>query len=305
VAGVLVCASLREARQIREEIVDVTVSIVNWNTRDELRECLRTVLAQEGVETEVVVVDNASSDGSAQMVQDEFADRAILIANTSNIGFGAGHNQSMRIARGRYVFLLNPDGRLLEPDVLSRMIDYMDGDEKVGILGPRILNPDGSLQFSARRFPTMLAAAFRHTLWGKLFPNNRFVRRYMMTDWAHDHTTTVDWVSGAAMLLRREMLDRVGLMDEGYFMYCEDVDLCKRAKIAGWKVVYYPEVAVSHRIGAASDQNPIEMIRQHHKSMLRYFLKFNRFSPKLLLLPVVMVGLHMRMRALIRKTQES
>jgi hypothetical protein len=284
-------------------IVDVTVSIVNWNTKDELRECLRSVLAQRGVETEVIVVDNSSSDGSAQMVQDEFADTAILIANTSNIGFGAGHNQAMRIARGDYVFLLNPDGRLIEPDALRRMIDYLQANPGAGVLGPRILNPDGSLQFSARRFPTMLAAAFRHTFWGKLFPNNRFVRRYMMTDWAHDRITEVDWVSGAAVMLRRQMLDEIGLMDEGYFMYCEDVDLCKRAGIAGWKVVYYPEVTVSHRIGAASDQNPVEMIRQHHRSMLRYYLKFNRFSPKLLLLPLVMIGLRMRMRALIRRAE--
>jgi GT2 family glycosyltransferase len=284
-------------------VVDVTVSIVNWNTKDELRECLRSVLAQEGIEIEVVVVDNASSDRSAQMVQDEFADTVILIANTSNIGFGAGHNQTMRIARGRCVFLLNPDGRLLEPDVLKRMVDYLDENPGVGVLGPRILNPDGTLQFSARRFPTMLAAAFRHTVWGKLFPNNRFVRRYMMTDWAHDRVSEVDWVSGAAMLLRQELINQIGLMDEGYFMYCEDVDLCKRAGMRGWKVVYYPEVSVSHRIGAASDQNPIEMIKQHHRSMLRYFLKFNRFSPKLVLLPVVMIGLRLRMRALIRRAQ--
>lgn len=283
--------------------MNVTVSIVNWNTKDELRDCLRSVLAQRGVETEVIVVDNASADGSAQMVQDEFADQAILIANTSNIGFGAGHNQAMRIARGEYVFLLNPDGRLIEPDALRRMVVYLEGNPGVGVLGPRIVNPDGSLQFSARRFPTMLAAAFRHTLWGKLFPNNRFVRGYMMTDWAHDRTKEVDWISGAAMMLRRAMLDQVGLMDEGYFMYCEDVDLCKRAGMRGWKVIYYPEVTVSHRIGAASDQNPVEMIKQHHKSMLRYYLKFNRFSPKLILLPLVMIGLRLRMRALIRRAE--
>lgn len=283
--------------------MDVTVSIVNWNTKDELESCIRSVLDQEDVDIEVVVVDNASSDHSAQMVQDRFAKEAILIANTSNIGFGAGHNQSLRIARGDYVFLLNPDSRLLEPDVLREMVDYLDENTDVGVLGPQILYPDGTLQFSARRFPTMLAAAFRHTVWGKLFPNNRFVRRYMMTDWAHDRVAEVDWVSGAAMMLRRQMLEQIGLMDEGYFMYCEDVDLCKRAWMRGWKVVYYPAVSVSHRIGAASDQNPIAMIKHHHRSMLRYFLKYNRFSPKVLLLPIVMIGLWMRSRSLIKRAK--
>lgn len=283
--------------------MDVTVSIVNWNTRDELRECLTSILAQEGAAFEVVVVDNASSDGSVQMVRADFQDRAILIANSSNIGFGAAHNQVMRIARGRYVFLMNPDARFLEHDGLARMIEHMDENPAVGILGPRILNPDGTLQFSARRFPTMFAAAFRHTIWGRLFPDNRFVRKYLMTDWAHDMTAEVDWVSGAAMLVRRKMLDEIGVMDEGYFMYCEDVDLCRRAKTAGWKVVYLPLANVSHRIGAASDQNPIAMIRQHHNSMLRYFLKHNRLSVRVLLGPIVWIGLKLRMWALIRRAR--
>lgn len=283
--------------------MDVTVSIVNWNTRDELRECLRSVLSQEGADFEAVVVDNASSDGSAQTVRADFQDQVILVANSSNIGFGAAHNQAMRIARGRYVFLMNPDAKLLERDGLARMIEHMDENPGVGILGPRIQNPDGTLQFSARRFPTMFAAAFRHTVWGKLFPRNRFVRRYLMTDWAHDMTAEVDWLSGAAMLVRRKMLDEIGLMDEGYFMYCEDIDLCKRAKMAGWKVVYLPLANVAHRIGAASDQNPIAMIKQHHKSMLRYFLKYYRFSPQVLLLPVVWIGLRLRMWALIRRAR--
>lgn len=284
--------------------MDVTVSIVNWNTRDELRECLASVLAQEGVDFEVIVVDNASSDGSADMVRSEFGHRVILVHNTSNIGFGAGHNQAIRIARGRYVFLLNPDSRLTEKNVLASMTVYMDASREVGVLGPRIVNPDGSLQFSARRFPTLAAAAFRHTIWGRLFPNNRFVRRYMMTDWAHDREAEVDWVSGAAMMLRAAMLEQVGPMDEGYFMYCEDVDLCKRARMKRWKVAYWPGATVSHRIGAASDQNPIAMIRQHHRSMLRYFLKFNRFSPRILLLPLVIIGLQLRMRSLIRRAQQ-
>jgi GT2 family glycosyltransferase len=286
--------------------IDVTISIVNWNTRDELRECLNSVLAcvEEGFEIppqhtryEIVVVDNASPDGSAGMVRAEFAGKVTLIANDANRGFGAAHNQAIASSTGRYVFFVNPDSRMLGPDLLRRMIDYMDANPGIGALGPRILNPDGTLQFSARRFPPMFAGIFRHTLLGRLFPRNRFVRGYLMTDNPHDSIMDVDWLSGSALMVRREMIDRIGAFDERFFMYCEDVDLAKRAHDAGWRVVYYPEVEVSHRIGAASDKNPIAMIRHHHRSMLLYFLKHNARSPRILLTPLVMIVLRIRTRA--------
>ncbi len=271
--------------------VDVTVSIVNWNTRDELRECLESVLGQERVSLEVIVVDNASSDGSAEMVRREFAGRVTLIANAENRGFGAAHNQAIAASHGRYVLLLNPDCRILGTDVLARMTAYMDGHTDIGILGPKVLYPNGGIQFSARRFPTMLAASFRHTPLGRLFPKNRFVRRYLMTDFDHSHTADVDWLSGAALMIRRETFEQIGLLDERFFIYVEDMDWCRRAHDAGWRVVYHPEVAVSHRIGAASDQKVEPMIHEHRKSMFRYFLKYNAKSPKVLLTPLVALGL--------------
>ena len=290
-------------------IPDVTVSIVNWNTRDELRECLNSVLSGVGAgfeippqhpRYEILVVDNASPDGSADMVRTDFAGKATLIPNEKNRGFGAAHNQAIEHSSGRYVFFLNPDSRMLQPDLLCRMVTYMDANPDIGALGPRILNPDGTLQFSARRFPPMFAGVFRHTILGRLFPKNRFVRGYLMTDNAHDATMDVDWLSGSALMVRREMLDGIGAFDERFFMYCEDVDICKRAHNAGWRVVYYPEVEVSHRIGAASDKNPIAMIKQHHRSMLLYFLKHNARSPKILLTPLVLAALWMRTRARVK-----
>lgn len=280
---------------------DVTVSIVNWNTRDELRECLNCVLAQEGsVSYEVIVVDNASPDDSAAMVRAEFAERVKLIANGTNRGFGAAQNQAIAASDGRYLFFVNPDCRMPQPNLLSRVVEYMDANPGIGVLGPKILNPDGTLQFSARRFPPMFAGIFRHTLLGRLFPKNRFVRSYLMTDSPHDSVMDVDWLSGSALVVRREMLDRIGGFDERFFMYCEDVDLAKRAHDAGWRVVYYPEVEVYHRIGAASDKNPVDMIKQHHRSMLLYFLKYNARSPKILLTPLVMIALWLRTRARVR-----
>ena len=278
--------------------LDATISIVNWNTSDELRECLHSVLSQDGSVTfEVIVVDNASTDGSPDIIRAEFGDKVILIANTNNRGFGAAHNQAIERSTGRYVFILNPDSRILHGDVLRRMVDYMDANPDIGILGPKILNPDGSLQFSARRFPPMFAGIFRHTILGKLFPKNKFVREYLMTDIPHDQIMDVGWLSGSALMARRKTFEQIGGFDERFFMYCEDVDWCKRAHDAGWRVVYYPEVEVSHRIGAASDKNPIEMIKQHHRSMLLYFLKHNSRSPKVLLTPLVLIALWMRTRA--------
>ena len=285
------------------DILDVTVSIVNWNTRDELRGCLKSVLSQDGsVKFEVIVVDNASSDGSAAVVSSEFAGRVTLIANDKNLGFGAAHNQAIDVSKGRYVFLLNPDCRLLEGDVLRRMVDFLDANPDVGMLGPKVVYPDGSLQYSARRFPTMFAAAFRHTILGKLFPKNRYVREYMMTDWAHDQVIDVDWLSGSALMVRRKTFERIGVLDEKFFMYCEDVDWCKRAHLGGWRVVYYPMTSISHRIGAASDQNAIAMIKQHHKSMLRYFLKYESRSPRILLMPLILGALWWRTRSRISQT---
>lgn len=278
--------------------LDVTVSIVNWNTCGELRECLQGLLAQDGsVSYEVIVVDNASPDGSAEMVRAEFAGKVKLIENNTNRGFGAAQNQAISASSGRYVLLVNPDCRVCQMDLLRRMVAYMDANPGIGALGPRILNPDGTLQFSARRFPPMFAGIFRHTLLGRLFPRNRFVRSYLMADSPHDSVMDVDWLSGSALMLRREMLDEIGTFDERFYMYCEDVDLCKRAHDAGWRVVYYPEVEIIHRIGAASDKNPIAMIKQHHRSMLLYFLKHNSRSPKILLTPLVMVALWLRTRA--------
>ena len=283
--------------------VDLTISIVNWNTRDELRECLEGVFSKATpISFEVIVVDNGSSDGSAEMLRTEFADRVILIANPDNRGFGAGHNEAIVQSAGRYVLVLNPD-TAISTDIFAQLIAFMEANPDIGVLGPRILNPDGTLQFSARRFPSMIAGLFRHTVFGRLFPKNRFVRRYLMVDDSHDDTIDVGWVSGCAMLLRREMLDEIGLFDERFFMYCEDVDLCcrahniPRADGSHWRIVYYPEVEVVHRIGAASDKNPIEMIKQHHRSMLLYFLKHNAGKPKILLTPFVILALWWRTRA--------
>jgi len=253
--------------------VELSVVVVSFNGRDYLRRCLSSVLEHtKGASCELIVVDNASWDGSAQMVETEFPQVA-LIRLPVNVGFAAGCNRGMERAAGEFMLLLNPDTELVE-DAFSSMVAYCRQNPSVGILGPKLLNSDGSLQLSCRRFPSHLTSLFnRQSVLTRLFPRNPFSRRYLMTDWAHDRISPVDWLSGACAMLRREMVERIGGMDEGYFMYIEDVDLCYRAHQAGYEVVYFPQVAVTHHIGKSTETMPNRSIIQWHRSMWRYYRK--------------------------------
>ena len=155
----------------------------------------------------------------------------------------------------------------------------MKENREVGILGPKLLNPDGSLQFSCRRFPTPAAALFRNTPLGKLFPNNRFTRDYLMSGWSHNEPRDVDWVSGAAFCMRRSLCEQLGGFDERFFMYLEDVDLCYRAKQKGYRITYFPEAIITHAIGRSTDRAAEKMIRQFHRSMLLFYRK--HYLPKI------------------------
>ena len=253
--------------------MDLTVIILNWNAREWLERSVGSALAQEtGPKTfEVVFVDNASADGSVDFVRENFPGARVM-ALEDNLGFAGGNNAAIRETEGRNVLLLNPD-TVTHPGAFHAMLDFMDAHPQCGIVGPKLLNPDGSLQYSCRHFPTLEAGLFRNTPLGKLFPSNRATRDYLMKDVSHDHAMPVDWVSGAAMLVRREVFDLLGLLDEEYFMYVEDVDLCYRAHHAGWEVWYEPAGVITHAIGQSSNKNPAPMIVAFHRSMFRFFRK--------------------------------
>ncbi len=261
--------------------MDLSVVVVSFNAREYLRRCLATVREHtKGVSCELIVVDNASWDGSAQMVEADFP-QAALIRLPANQGFAAACNRGMERAAGEFILLLNPDTELSD-DAFSPMVAYCRQNSSVGVLGPRLLNSDGSLQLSCRHFPSHLTSLFnRQSVLTRLFPGNPFSRRYLMTDWGHDRVAPVDWLSGACLLLRREMVERIGGMDEGFFMYIEDVDLCYRAHQAGYQVVYFPEVAVTHHIGKSTGTMPNRSIVQWHRSMWRYYRKHMRGNPVL------------------------
>ncbi len=251
-------------------MIDIAVIIVNWNAREDLRRCLESLYAEPKptVAYEVWVVDNASDDGSADMVAAEFP-QVRLVVNADNAGFSKANNQAIAQTDSRYVFLLNSDA-FLHPDALDRLVAYADAHPQAGVVGPKVLNSNGSLQFSCRRFPSLGAGFFRNTYLGRLFPHNKFARDYLMNDFDHAHDTAVDWVSGCAMLIRRDLLGKIGALDERFYMYCEDVDFCQRAWEAGWEVVYASQPVVTHAIGRSSDKNADQMIIEFHRSWYEY-----------------------------------
>jgi len=273
--------------------VELTVCIVSWNTCDDLRQALTSVFDREGEAVfEVIVVDNASADGSAEMVRRQFP-RAELIVNRVNRGFAAANNQALRRARGPYRLLLNSDA-VAHPGAFAHLVRFMDDHPAAAAVGLRVLNPDATLQYSCRRFPTIAAGLFRKVPLGRLIPDNRWNREYLMSDWAHDAPREVDWVSGAAMCIRAEALAQVGLLDEAYYMYCEDVDWCYRARQAGWKIYYLPQAVVTHAIGRSSDQRPLRMVAEFHRSMLRFWRKNYAARTAPLLRPLVPLGIWLR-----------
>ena len=270
---------------------DLSIVIVSWNVRDFLQKCLLSIyppgshdaasqsespplsfdIDSFGIET--IVVDNASADDSVEMVRQAFP-QVILIANADNRGFTGGINQGIVASRGRYVLLLNPDTEVLD-DALARMVAHVDAHPDVGVLGPMLLNPDGSVQSSRRRFPTLATAFLESTPLQSWFPRHRLLCDYYVQDKPDDAIAEVDWVTGACLLARREALDQVGLLDDGYFMYSEELDWCYRAKAAGWKVVYFPEAQVIHYGGQSSEQVKAFQIIYFNRSKIRYFRKYH------------------------------
>jgi N-acetylglucosaminyl-diphospho-decaprenol L-rhamnosyltransferase len=280
--------------------VDVGIVILNWNTSALLKRCLETVYASEGNFTyHVVVVDNNSPDDSAEMVRRDFP-QVQLIVSEINGGYSYGNNLGLR-ALGykdqgrapdtpRYAVLLNPDTEV-PPNALYDMMAFMDSRPKVGVAGPKLVLPDGSLDKACRRsFPTPLVSLYHFSGLGKLFPNSPRFARYNMSYLPVDQEAEVDSVVGAYMQVRREALEAVGLLDERFFMYGEDLDWAYRIKNAGWNVVYHPQVVVKHVKRAASRQSQRAQM-EFWRAMLLFYRKHYRTTTPLWLHSLIMTGL--------------
>ncbi len=256
---------------------ELSIIIVSWNVKDLLKRCLESIFdsdyAGEPGRLEVIVVDNASSDGSAEMVLSDFP-QVRLLENSQNLGFTRANNQGIEVAGGRFVFFLNPDAEIVG-DALGTMVEFMESHPEVGALGPRLLYPDGSIQSSRRRFPGVATLFLESTLIQRWWKRNKILSRYYMEDRSPEETQEVDWLVGAAIMARREVLDQVGGFDEGFFMYSEELDWCRRAKDAGWKIVYLPTAAIIHHEGKSSGQVVAARNIHFFTSRVRYAEKYH------------------------------
>jgi GT2 family glycosyltransferase len=247
------------------------VVIVNFNALPHLRRCLASIARSAGdLRWEAVVVDNASRETGVELLAEEYA-AVRVIRRAANGGFAVGVNTGVRAARADTVFVLNPD-TVVRPGALEAMLCYLRASPSVGVIGPRLENPDGTLQLSCRRFPSFWTGLFnRYSLLTRIMPRNRYSTSYLMSDWDHRTTRDVDWLSGAAMVIPKRTFERVGLLDEGYFFAVEDVDFCRRVHGAGLRVVYLPQAVVVHRIGGSSATAPNRVIVARHRGMWRYY----------------------------------
>jgi N-acetylglucosaminyl-diphospho-decaprenol L-rhamnosyltransferase len=273
-----------------DEVLGVVV--VNHNAGSYLARCLDSVATAAGdVRTDVVIVDNDSSDGSVDRVTERHPEVRV-IRNPRNAGFARAANQGLEATDAPFVLLLNPDAEVIG-GTLGALVKVARERPRAGAIGVLVRNPDGTLQPSARRVPG-LAEALGHAFLGPLWRDNPWTRSYTMADWDRTTEREVEWVSGSAVLLRCSALDEVGLFDEGYFMYVEDVDLCTRLRMAGWQVLFSPELEVVHQIGVSTKGQRGRMAFAHSDSIYRYFCKFRSVGAAALLRPFVRVALWAR-----------
>lgn len=262
--------------------------VVNWNAGEALVTCVDSLMAAGA--TEVVVADNASSDGSADGL--DVAGRPVRVLHTgANLGFGAGANRGAAATGGELLLIGNAD-IIVEPTALTALVQHLEARTSVGLVGPLIVNADGTTYPSARRFPSFVDA-LGHAALSLVWPANPFTRRYRQLDMDRTAPGTADWVSGSCFLVRRPVWEALGGFDEGFFMYMEDVDLCRRTWALGWQVGYEPSARVVHLQGRSTDQRPYAMILAHHRSMARYSIRAADGRGRLVL-PFLLAGIAVR-----------
>lgn len=253
----------------------VSVLIVNWNTKWHLRRCLYSLMdSASKFALEIIVVDNASTDGSVEMVQREFP-QVKLIANKLNIGYAAANNQGAKLANGLYFLLLNPDAEVTS-QAIDKMLAFAETHPDVGAIAPKLIYPDGRLQPSVRSFPMPAALLFSALGLDKLFPKSKLLGRYRMTWFGYDEVAEVDQPMSSALLVRREAWEQIGGMDESMPIFFNDVDFCWRLKKRGWQIYFLPDAIVVHHHGASTRLLGIGKALETHKGLLRFYDKHFR-----------------------------
>jgi GT2 family glycosyltransferase len=253
---------------------DLSICLVTLNAKQYLRDCLASIATYPAsISTEIIVVDNHSTDGTLEMLRQDFS-QVSLIQNNQNDGFARPSNQAIRVALGKYVLVLNPDTLVME-GTLDRLTTFLEEHPEAGIVGPKVLNRDGSLQKACRRGISRPWATFSYfSGFARLFPNSKLFGGYLLNYLNEDETYLVDGVSGSCMLIRRRVIEQVGLFDERFFAYQEDADYCFQAQQAGWQIYYYPAARIIHYGGqGGSRAQPIRSIFEWHRSYYLFYKK--------------------------------
>lgn len=253
--------------------MDLSIIIVSWNVSGMLADCIKSIeyslaRSSKSISAEIIVVDSASTDNTVELIRSQFPD-VKMIAEKDNVGFTRGNNIGFSTAKGRHLLLLNPDTFILD-NAIEEMIDYLDNNPDVGIVGPHTLNTDGTHQSTRRRFPTPQLAFFEST-WLQPYAPGRLMENYYVADAPDNATVDVDWVQGSALMARHEVYKQLGGLDEGYVMYCEEMDWCRRARSAGWRVVYLGTSQIIHHGGKSSEQSGARKHILFQQSKIRYF----------------------------------
>jgi GT2 family glycosyltransferase len=263
--------------------MDISIVIVTWNSEEFIRNCLDSIyLLRDRVRCEIIVVDNASSDETAKIIR-EFYPEVNLIENKTNLGYAKANNQGIEQARGRYVLLLNPDTQLLDHS-LSSMYEFMEGNPRIGALGPKLLNPDRSTQPSCREFPRFSTLIWEFTGLSRVFPKSRIFGRWRMGYFAFDQPREVNQPMASCLMLKKETLEQVGFFDDDFSMFFNDVDLCYRIKNAGWEIYFHPDAQVIHHKGGSTRKVKRKMIWLSHLAFYRFFRKHRKGPVNRLLL---------------------
>ncbi|HYF84141.1 MAG TPA: glycosyltransferase family 2 protein [Clostridia bacterium] len=273
----------------------LSIIIVSYNTRELLKNAIESIyMTYQNDDLEVIVVDNGSSDGSTAMVKEEFGD-VILIESSENLGFAKANNIAIKQSKGKYILLLNPDTILVE-DCLEKCLAYMNNNQSIGALGCKVVMPDGKLDLACRRsFPTPEVSFYRMTGLSKLYPDNKRFAQYNLTYLDENETYEVDSIVGAFMLIRREVIEQVGILDEEYFMYGEDIDWCYRIKQAGWKVVYNHEAEIVHYKGASGGKRNPRTIYEFYRAMYLFYKKHYESQYSFIVTGIIYFGIGMKL----------
>lgn len=263
--------------------MDLSVIILNYNSKDYLLPCIKGIVEHTAdLEYEIIVVDNASTDSSVDYIERKILPRfnqVKLVKAKTNGGYAAGNNLGIKAASGRYLVIMNPD-IVIWDNSLKQMILFMDASQAVGIAGPRLLSPDGSLQYACYRWPTPQVLLYRRSALGRFGFAERAIDKFLLKDWDHRDSRPVDWLQGSCVIVRREALNQVGLMDERYFLYAEDMDWCRRFWCSGWEVWYLAPIELIHYHQRASAKDSVwqslfnKMSWVHLISSIKYFRKW-------------------------------